>query len=424
MKILSTFFYIYFFAISVEGQVDSLYQSLVAEAGLFHLQKDCERSIVLFEKAFRLKRPDALTAYKAAGVYSLERNVDKAFFYLKLALKSGWTEAGRLSIDPYFDYLRASKPDRWKNVEAEAFLREAEYEKSLKFPALRKRINLMALNDQHLRYKRVQAKNENEIALINKEISKADSTNLSYVKSIVKDYGWPKVSEIGVDGQNNFWLMVQHADQDVLFQKRSLTEMEKLKKTNEINFEHYAFLHDRVQCNLNFKQLYGTQVNWTNNGKASGFRPIVQEDSVDRRRISLGLLPLSIYALTYGFKYTKVTALQSNKRDSTDLAYAKQLIDSANHCFTNGEFEKTYDYYNRASTVSGGMSNVDMYNAAIVFAIISSKVVEQRYKDIALDFLNLLYLRQELTKNRLEAQHEFAILYNEQRWAAIYHALK
>jgi hypothetical protein len=237
-------------------------------------KKTAKNPLFFLRGLFKLKRPDALTAYKAAGVYALERNVDKAFFYLETALRSGWTEAGRLSIDPYFDYLRASKPERWRNVETEAFLREAEYEESLQLPALRKRINV-----------------------------------------------------------------------------------------------------------------YGTQVNWTNNGKQ--------------------------------LRYKRVQA-----RDSTDLAYTKQLIDSASNCFTNGEFEKTYDYYNRASTISGGMSNMDMYNAAIVFAMISSKVGEQRYKDIALDFLNLLYLRQELTKNRLEAQYEFAILSKEQRSATIYQALK
>ena len=409
---------------SAEAQVDSLYQTLIAEAGLYHLRKDSEKAITYFEKAFQLKQPDPLSAYKAAGAYSLEGNTDKALFYLEFALRSGWTEAAWLSVDPYFDRLRSSAPERWKKVEHEAFLREKDYEKSLKLPALRKQINSMTLNDQKLRYKRIQAKNNDETEQINFEIGKADSTNLVQARKILKEHGWPKLSEIGKDGQNNFWLIAQHADQDVLFQQRALAEMETLKKSNEINLEHYAFLDDRVQCNLNFKQLYGTQVNWTGNGQASGFRPILEEHLVDQRRIKLGLLPLSTYALSYGFKYTRPTATQAHEKDSADLAYTRQLIDSADYFFSQGKFEKTYDYYNIASTVLGGMTSADNYNAAIVFAKISSRNSEQKYKDIALDFLSLLYQRKELTKVRLNGQPEFKVIRNEQRWKAIYKELK
>ncbi|MNY64678.1 hypothetical protein D3C86_2018230 [compost metagenome] len=83
----------------------------------------------------------------------------------------------------------------------------------------------------------------------------------------------------------------------------ALAKMEKLVGTKEIDLENYAFLYDRVQCNLNYKQTYGTQVNWTKNGKASSFRPIIKEDSADKRRADFGLLPLKIYALNYGFQY-------------------------------------------------------------------------------------------------------------------------
>ena len=107
---------------------------------------------------------------------------------------------------------------------------------------------------------------------------------MNRAKEIIKQYVWLKISQIGKDGQNNLWLIVQHADQDVLFQQTALKAMKKLQGTKEINMEIYAFLYDRVQCNLNYKQLYGTQVEWTDNGKASGFRPIVNEYLTDKLR--------------------------------------------------------------------------------------------------------------------------------------------
>jgi hypothetical protein len=282
----------------------------------------------------------------------------------------------------------------------------------------------MTLNDQKLRYKRIQSNNKSEIQTINRQIEQSDLENLNKAKEILKQYGWPKISEVGKDGQNNFWLIVQHADHDVRSQQAALFAMEQLKNTTEINLDNYAFLYDRVQCNLNYKQLYGTQVTWTNNGEASGFRPIIKENLVDERRSNFGLLPLKIYALTYGFTYNNVTPLQDKQNDSADLAYTQHLIDSAKYFYTVNEFQKVYDYYNKASMVLGGMTNEQNYEAAIIFAKIASVNNKQQYKDIALDFLNLLHLRRDLTMKQLENQPEFKTLHKEQRWTAIYEQLK
>ncbi len=402
---------------NVKGQVEQSSEALIAKAGLFHLQKDYKNAIVYFEKAFRQFRPDALNAYKAAGSYSLDSNSRKAFDYLNLALSLGWTEADWLSSDPYFDNLRNSNPKRWKRLEKTAFEREAKYERRLKLPALRKQISQMTIKDQRLRYKRTQTSDKNEINTINKQIRESDFKNLEAAKAIIRQYGWPKISDIGKDGQNNLWLIIQHADHDALFQQLALSAMEKLKGTSEINLENYAFLYDRVQCNLNFKQLYGTQVNWLNNGKASGFRPIIKEDQVDSRRKDMGLFSLSVYALTYGFQYHNPPALQAKQKDSTDVAYTKQLVDSANYFYRTDEFQKTYDYYNNASTIQGGMTSADNYDAAVVFSKIYAINNESKYKEIALDFLTLLYLRQELNDFGVNEQPSFKILHTEKRWS-------
>ena len=176
-------------------------------------------------------------------------------------------------------------------MEKQAFVKDRQYGQTLLLPSLRKEINLMALNDQKMRYQRIQTKSDSTIEVINQQIIKSDLQNLNRAKEIVRQYGWPKISQIGKDGQNNLWLIIQHADQDVQFQQ-ALQAMEKLKGSKEINMENYAFLYDRVQCNLNYKQLYGTQVIWSTNGNASGFRPILKEYMSDERRKEIGLQPL------------------------------------------------------------------------------------------------------------------------------------
>ena len=404
----------------IYAQVNYPYEEAIAKAGLFHLQKKHKEAILQYEKAFQHQQPDSLNAYKAAGVYSLDSNTEKAYYYIKEALLEGWREADMLATDPYFEYLRKAAPKKWDTIIEIAYIQEKLYERKLQHPGLRSSINNMTLKDQRLRYARIQAKSKEEKRSIDREIYLSDSANREKAKAILKKYGWPKISDIGNDGQNNFWLLVQHADDDVLFQRKALAAMEKLRGTKEINLENYAFLYDRVQCNLNHKQLYGTQVNWKGQGEATGFRSIIQEDKVDERRKALGLLPLKIYALTYGFEYNNISAAAAKENDSADQALARQLIDSARYFYNRKEFQKVYDLYNSASMVPGGMSNADNYEAAILFAKIAAQDKNPQYRSISLDFLNLLYLRGELTKGKLQSQHAFKILHGEPRWIEIY----
>lgn len=399
----------------------SVYQELIARAGLFHLQKDYKNAISCYEKAFVIQQPDALSAYKAASVYSLNSDSDKAFYYIDLALKSGWNEADMLATDPYFDALRNEQ--KWKQTLEKAFATEKKYELSMKLPALRKKINLMTLNDQRLRYARIQAKTKEDRDKINHDIYLSDSSNRVHAKAILRRYGWPKISEIGKDGQNNLWLIIQHADDDVLFQQITLSAMRKLINTNEINLENYAYLYDRVQCNLNYKQLYGTQVNWLANGEASGFRSIIREDVIDERRKSMGLPPMKIYSLTYGFEYNNITALKARENDSSDLATTHAHIDSAKYFYTKIEFQKVYDHYNAASMIAGGMNNTENYEAAKLFAKIAAQDNGAQYKSISLDFLNLLYQRGGLSRKSISSRL-FAVFYKEPRWIEMYNHLE
>lgn len=406
------------------AQADTTYLSLVAKAGLLHLQKNYKTAIPLYEEAFLLQKPLPLDLYKAAGVYALDSNADKAFAYLETALTAGFREADWLSFDPYFSFLREGHTEKWKQLEQKAFALEKEYEKTLKHPQLRKQINLMTLTDQRLRYKRIQNSNDSARRLIDEEIMISDRKNLEAVKTILAKYGWPKLSEIGKDGQNKLWLVVQHSDGDIIFQRSALAQMEKIKSSGELNLDNYAFLYDRVQCNLNFKQVYGTQVIWSGNGTANGFRAVIREDSVDERRKLLGLSSMKIYALSYGFSYKPLTAEQAIQNDASDRAYCKSQIDSALHSFAIKNFKNVDKYYFNASVVLSGMTNEENYEAAQVFAKIAAVSTEQKYKDLSLDFLNLLYLRGFLKKPMLQKEAAFKILQKERRWIDIINALR
>jgi len=290
------------------GQDTANYEVLVSKASLCHLQKRYMEGLAYYEQAFALRQPDALNAYKAAALYALDSNGVKSFAYLHLALDKGWTDAAWLATDPYFDYLKQTAPAQWQEALQKAIRREQEYSRHLRLPRLREQINRLALNDQGLRYRQIQATGREQSDSLAMAISRSDADDLQAAKRIIGQYGWPSLSEIGRDGANNLWLIVPHSDQDILFQRRVLALMEKRKRTGEIDLENYAYLYDRVKCGLNERQYYGTQVRWSGHGEASGFRPIREENTVDERRKALGMTTLKIYALTYGFVYTPVSA--------------------------------------------------------------------------------------------------------------------
>lgn len=373
--------------LNAAARYDTTYRKLVAQAGLLHLQKKVKPALLLYRQAFDLQRPDAWTAYKAAGMFALDSNVAEAFFWLERAVDSGWTETGWLLADPYFDDLRISHKISWNRLLQKALAAEQQHENKLSLPTLRREINQMAVNDQQLRYRRVQASNDSLLKLIDLQLATADRKNRARAKTILAEFGWPTIRQIGRDGQRNLWLIVQHADSDIPFQRAALAAMQKWIETDEIDLENYAFLYDRVQCNLNYKQCYGTQVNWRSNGLASGFRVIQAEDSVDIRRSSLGLDPLNIYALGYGFEYLLPAA---GKAKQNEAAYRKQvtdLIESANRHYKEGAFAKAYDDYNTASTFLGGLSSRENFEAAVFFARVAEMDRDTRYPEIALDFL-------------------------------------
>jgi len=397
------------------AQQDSIYEVMVAKASLFHLQKDYVNAIDTYQEAFRLRHPDALNAYKAAGAYALSGDMNRSFQLLKVAIDSGWTDAEWLAADPDFALLSTRSAPDWQKIKAMAFAKEKQYEQTIHLPELRKKINRMALRDQQLRFNRVQAHEKTDIENINREIGKADADHTAEAKAILKKYGWPTIADIGADGQNNFWLLVQHADHDIHFQQQALREMEKLQGGGEMSMENYAFLLDRVLCNLNWKQIYGTQVIWTGNGEASGFRPILREDLADQRRRKLGLIPLSTYALTYGFRHRPVSKELALKKDAEDLANADALIDSAKWYYGQRKFQKVYDAYNHASMIAGGMNDEQNYQAAVLFAKIAAADPDPQYKSISLDFLGLIAAREQLQALRLR-DASFRVLRSDRRW--------
>ncbi|MBD2023826.1 DUF6624 domain-containing protein [Leptolyngbya sp. FACHB-711] len=122
--------------------------------------------------------------------------------------------------------------------------------------------------------------------------AEVDIRNTQRLKQIIGEIGWPSISKVGREAANYAWLLAQHADHDVAFQRDCLHLMQHLM--SDVDATTVAYLEDRVRVNEGRPQLYGTQYYEDEQG-VFGPRPIEQPDEVDERRRAVGLEPLAEY---------------------------------------------------------------------------------------------------------------------------------
>ena len=120
-------------------------------------------------------------------------------------------------------------------------------------------------------------------------LSSIDQRNRDWLASEFGQNGWFTISEYGEDADIAAFLIVQHADRDVQFQRDMLEHLEPLAQSGDTNSGGYAMLIDRVAVNTGELQVYGSQ------GYCSG--PSVWQarpyegtlDEMNQRRRSVGL---------------------------------------------------------------------------------------------------------------------------------------
>lgn len=120
-------------------------------------------------------------------------------------------------------------------------------------------------------------------------------TNKIFLEGVVNKYGYPGYDLVGKEGENNFWVMVQHCDFDPKFQLRVLEKLKKQVELGNANGRHLGLLTDRVNLNTGKKQVYGTQVTYERETGRAIPKPLEDSTSVNDRRKSVGLEPIEIY---------------------------------------------------------------------------------------------------------------------------------
>jgi hypothetical protein len=131
------------------------------------------------------------------------------------------------------------------------------------------------------------------VARIGMAASVRDRANIVWLKALVDEVGWPRISEVGELASTQAWLLVQHADADPAFQLRALRLMEKLLPAGEVSKRNYAYLYDRIMLKLNGRQRYATQM--TCEGRRRLPLPLEDPGAVERLRKEAGMEPVAEY---------------------------------------------------------------------------------------------------------------------------------
>jgi hypothetical protein len=126
------------------------------------------------------------------------------------------------------------------------------------------------------------------------EHARIDVSNTDRLREIVRRHGWPGVSLVGEAGAEAAWLIAQHADRQLDFQREVLPLLTAAAANGEAKARHAAYLTDRICMAEGRPQVYGTQVGDMRDGRPIPW-PINDIEAVDARRLAAGLEPLEDY---------------------------------------------------------------------------------------------------------------------------------
>ncbi|MCX6741549.1 MAG: hypothetical protein NTY61_04090, partial [Candidatus Parcubacteria bacterium] len=126
--------------------------------------------------------------------------------------------------------------------------------------------------------------------------NRVDHINTNALKDIINKYGWPTMSLVGKRSSRNAWLIAQHADHDIWFQKQCLIMLQEEYRKDPRNIDpaNIAFLTDRICVTEKKAQIFGTQF-YVNDKGILLLRPLKNKKDIDKRRKKYNLPPLRTY---------------------------------------------------------------------------------------------------------------------------------
>ncbi|SHN12612.1 DUF6624 domain-containing protein [Mucilaginibacter sp. OK098] len=144
----------------------------------------------------------------------------------------------------------------------------------------------------------------------------ADSLNIIKVTQIIDKYGWLGPQDVGMNGSQALFLVIQHAN--LATQQKYLPMIRTAVKDGKTLSSNLALLEDRVNMREGKNQIYGSQVFRNKSTGKMCFYPIADPDHVDERRKTMGLQPIADYAKLFNLAWD----VEAYKKDLPEIENA------------------------------------------------------------------------------------------------------
>lgn len=291
------------------------YYTLVNKADSMLQIKKYKKAAQIYTSAFSILDGKGFwkDKYNAACSYAMVNRSDTSFMYLNDLAKAGYNRYYLLIQDSSLKSLH--RDNRWMEIVNTVEFNYDGVIKGLNL-SLVKLLDSLVIDDQKWRKLVFETADTLSKKMVQQKINETDSINFIYLKRIVKRYGCPNYKMVGRISAHNFWLLMQHQDRQVEFQKKVLKQMRVQVKKGQFPKNNYAYLLDRVNINTGKEQIYGTQMKLNKTGTSYMPKPCITPDSLDYRRSQMNLSTEKEYIKIMN-KYYEST-LNKNKHQSSN----------------------------------------------------------------------------------------------------------
>jgi hypothetical protein len=304
-KYLYILFFSFIFLISTKSLAQSCEDLLLItkadslfKIGNYPLAKEAYLSLT--EKKYTKR----VNYYYLAVCYGHLSLPDSACHYLSIAAQKGlrYQQLSAFKSDSNLDPIR--KNANWIDVER-AIIQNTLNQNSEIDSILLYELKIRREADQKYRVLFAGLTNQKQIDSLSRIQKKIDISNQKWLRREIRKNGWLTISKVGKEGEHITWLIVQHSDNNLAFQKKCLKKMMLLIDKNEIDRKNFAYLKDRVLINQGKKQLYGTQFSRTKEGThfIIKSKPIQDAECVNSRRSYMNLPSLEYYLESASKRY-------------------------------------------------------------------------------------------------------------------------
>ena len=274
-----------------------------SEGDRFRESGDLPAAIEAYKSFHRTNPDDHDNTYNLACAFALRGIKDSAFYYLESSLQND--SSVKALNDP--DLFGLTDDDRWQGIETSQIMKTEAKHGVYPNLELARKLWRMRMQDQayyyHINIARDKMGRKSPVIQALWSLKhQLNEDNLTELRNIIDNQGWPKQSEVKGSAAQAVFLVIQHADLNT--QKQYIGRFREACENKEADWANFALMYDRIEMREGRHQIYGSQV--IMNEESGKYEPykIKHPEKVNQRRKKMGLPPIEDYLQNWDIEWT------------------------------------------------------------------------------------------------------------------------